>query len=235
MQELVDWNCHLLPGMRESVASAKQSMDALFYLYRTYGINRFCMMPHYDPTYEPLSVFKLRVDAAKEQLKLPQRSPIRICCHPRVYMIPDLHLCEDIEKLQFGINGYLPLVLPTTEAPDYFNYEINRLLYKRHFKLWFTDFEKAVLLYPPETIEQLCRIKDTVFQFGWRSLCEPSVRECIKKMIKRKVRVVFGSSVSSLENAHDFRYLRYQKTATDSFTAAAYQSLILRSSYLWYL
>ncbi len=235
MQELVDWNCHLLPGMGEGVASATQSIKAMQYLYRQYGINRFCMMPQFDPTYEPLSVFLLRVESAKTQLHLPSRAPIRICCHPRVHLISDLHLCEEIQQLRFGINGYLPLMLPITEAPDYLEFEINRLLYKRHFKLWFSDFEKAILLYPPEVIERLCHVKDTVFQFGWRSLCEPAVREAIKQMRINKVHVVFGSSVGSLEDAHNFRYLRYQKAATDSFSAAAYRSLILRSSYLWYL
>ena len=234
MEHLVDWNCRLLPEMRGLVSDSNESIEAMRMLYERFGFTHFHLMPEYDCTREPVSIFMLRYDRAIKKLQANVNlKEFHIRFHPCVMMAQDLHLTEGLEKLLIKNGNYLHIHLPISEYADWIDFEINRLLYKRNFNLWFTSFEQCVLLYPSEVLERLLNIKGSVYQFAFKSLSNPKVAQAIKKLVKSNRTVLLGTAVDCLERAYQFDYTFYEEQAASLLTPAVYQTVLRQNRYFW--
>lgn len=234
MEYLVDWNCRLLPAMRGLVADSIEAITTMQLLFERYGFTHFQLSPEYDCTREPVSVFLIRYHKAVEKLQAnPSIKAFHIQYHPIVMLAQNLHLTEGLKKLLIKQGNYLALHLPISDYADWIDFEINRLLYKRKFKLWFTSFEQCVLLYPPEIIEKLIQIKGAVFQFAFKSLTNPKVIRVIRALVKANRTVLLGTAVDCLERAYQFDYPFYEQQASSLLTPAVYQTILRQNRYFW--
>ena len=234
MEYLVDWNCHLMPGMREHVTDPNETIQTMQLLFERFAFTHFCLMPEYDCTREPISVFLLRFFRATELLKSTVK-PQMLVWHfqPCVMLAQNLHLTENLVKLTTKVGTYLPIHMPIADYSDWIDFELNRLLYQRKVNLWFVSFEQCVLLYPPEVIEKLINIQNAVYQFAYKSLINPNIARVVKKLVKSNKTVLFGSMVDCLERAYQFDFPYYEKTASELLTPAVYQTVIRQNRYFW--
>jgi hypothetical protein len=234
MENLVDWNCRLLPGMRGLVADLNETFNTMQLLFERYGFTHFYLCPEYDCTREPVSIFLIRYQRAIEKLQAePAIKSFHVRCQPVVMLTPELHLTERLEKLLIKRGNYLALHMPICNYADWIDFEINRLLYKRKFNLWFTSFEQCVILYPPEIIEKLTQIKGAVFQFAFKSLTNPKVLNVIRALAKANRTVLLGTAVDCLERAYHFDYPLYEQQASSLLTPAVYQMILRQNRYFW--
>ena len=218
----VDWNSHLISGLHEKLTSPEDALEGLIYLCETYGVNTFCMMPVFTPFVQTASHFILKRDRSLERIQNAYRERlengyhlnskdqrlkhIKIMKSTCVALEPGCHEIKDLHRLTVPFCGldYLPIRLPITEFHDSIDLEINRLLYRTGFHLWFVSFDVACTLYPPEIIQKLMRIKNSVFQFNYRSLENPSIRAIIQALLDQNAPVLFGTSLDCPAKAYHY-------------------------------
>ena len=234
MEYLVDWNCRLLPAMRGLVADSKEAVDSMRLLNERFGFTHFQCSPEYDCTREPVSVFLIRYRRAVEGFQADHAvKTFHVRFQPIVMLAQNLYLTEGLDKLLIKHGGYLPLHLPIADYDDWIDYELNRLLYKCKFNLWFSSFEQCVLLYPPDIIEKLIHIKGAIYQFAFKSLTNPKVIRVIKMLVKANKTVLLGTAVDCLERAYQFDYPFYEQQASSLLTPAVYQTILRQNRYFW--
>ena len=229
----IDWNCHLLCGAHEFMTDTKDAVTALSYLSTEHHVCTFSLMPHFHSSHESVAQFLLRRDRAIQQI-VEQFSdagfsvPIRLMAGASVQLEPEVHLTERLSKLLIGFNGstYLPIFLPISDFEDWIDFEINRLLYRAGFKLMFLSFDLACMFYPSENIDKFMRIPNSVFQFNYRSLENPSIREIISKLIRSNSVVLLGTSLDREEKIYRYDLPYYLKMAEENFSSAEYAILM---------
>ena len=232
----VDWNSHLICGLHEKLTDPEDALDGILYLCETYGVNTLCMMPVFTPFVHTASHFILKRDRALERIqkayhdrlengyKLNSKDQrlkhIKILKAACVALEPGCHEIKDLHRLAIRLGGldYLPIRLPITEFHDSIDLEINRLLYRAGFHLWFVSFDVACTLYPPEIIQKLMRIKDSVFQFNYRSLEDPEIREIIQALLDRNVPVLLGTSLDCPAKAYHYDISYYASLVEKYFS-----------------
>ena len=232
MGYVVDWNCHLLPGMGEGV-TLSEAVSAISHLNDKYEMNHFCMMPDYDCTKEPISVFLLNRYFANQELRKNISKTIKIKLAGRALLTPDLHKTDGLESLLFSSYGYFPIRLPISSYDDWIDYEINRLLYKRHFKLLITSFELCLILYPPEIIKKLLRIPNAAFQLSYKSLTEKGAQKAVSMMLHNNSKILLGTGINSLDKAYQYDLLYYDELAKNKMATADYQTLLRQNHLFW--
>ena len=230
---VTDWNCRLLPRTGSSPSSVRASAETLQALHAHYGIDRFCMMPEWEPQRLPLSVFLLRrrlaFDALSEQL--PQS--IRLRLGATALLSPELCCEERLGDLTLFSHEYLALQFPICDYADWMDTEINRLLYRRHFKLFFTAFERCVLLYRPEILEKLMRIPAAIYQFNYRALEEERVCSVISSLLSENRTVLLGSGLCEPDRVKQVVFPQYEKSAKAGLALADYQTLLRQNERFW--
>lgn len=231
-REWIDWNCRLLPGMREGTESAEEAVALLQRLKDDYGILRFCMMPQFDPSQESIRAFLLRRQNAKERLleMLPEKMHIRVSA--ALLLTPDCSELHELEKLTL-LPGLLPLRPPIAAWTDWMDAEMNHLLFRRHLTPLFLSFELSTILYSAETVRKLMRIPNAVFQFGFRSLTDPAVCRIIHALLQEKHTVLLGSGIRHQQKADNYDIAHYLFRAEDHLTPAERNILLNSNVFFW--
>lgn len=237
----LDWNCHLLSGIHETLTNSEECAEAIRYLNEHKNIRTFCMMPTFLPFCDSVASFRLRRDRSLQRLSeaisasAPPTEglsggikPYRILSGVCVAIEPGAFEIEHLDRLAvpFANDRYLPIRLPVSDFADWIDFEINRLLYRAGLHLWFVSFEIACLFYPPEIIKKLARIPNSVFQFSYQSLENPSVCGVIRLLLSKRATVLLGSSVDCLQKSYWFDIEYYLQTAKRFFTPAEYAQLL---------
>ena len=231
MKKLVDWNAHLLPCMREYITDPETSLRVMQEMSTRFGISSFCMTADFDASVETVAMHLLRLARSKEQLKPYLTKDFTVRYYTSVLLLPELSLTPDLDQLLFSAEKVLPIKLPICSYEDWMDLEFNHLLYKNKFRLFFTSFETAVLLYPPEILEKLMRISHAVFQFNYRSLSDPNICKVIKKLIDQRSRVLLGTSLNSLDKVYFYEMDHYLKCARTGLSAEEYRILMNQSQW----
>ena len=235
MKRLVDWNAHLMPRMREYIAEPAESVRVLLEMRSRFGIDTFCMTADFDAAIETVPMFLLRFSRSEKLLRPYLKKELKgfqIRCFASVLLLPDIYLTPDLDKLLFTREELLPIRLPICDYEDWMDLEFNHLLYKAKFGLFFTSFETAVLLYPPQVVERLTRISRAVFQFNYRSLADARVCAVIKSLIAQRRHVLLGTAISSMDKLYFFEMDHYLNNARVRFSAEEHR--ILMNQIKWF-
>lgn len=236
MDYVTDWNCRLLPLTTKDDKAFEETAKVLTFLSDRFSFRRFYMMPLYDATKEPISIFLLRRSRLETQLKekLVQMPNLKIKFGAIAQLSPGLHLTEKLDKLLIGTEGYLPILLPIGEYGEWVDYEINRLLFHSPCKkLIFMSFDLCITFYPEEIIDKLLRIPNAVFQFSFQSLSKPHNYSIVSSLLQQNRTVLTGSGIDSPQKAYYYEFDHYSKSATDALSVADYQTMLRRSNLFW--
>lgn len=235
MNNLIDWNTRLLPCMRGYITSPGDSVRALEECSARFDTDAFCMTADFDCSTESVAMFLLRLSRSQALLASQLPKKIKIKVYASVLLLPDLSETDSLEKLLFSSQKLLPIKLPITNYEDWMDLEFNHLLYRNKFRLLFTSFEIAAVLYPRDIIEKLMRISGAVFQFNYRSLTDPKVCKIIKKLIAQKSQILLGTSLDSLEKIYFYELDHYLAVARQTFSKDEYRILMNSGASLWKL
>ena len=230
MDNYIDWCCDLLPkNCNESLV--KDSVIALQELSLRFGINRFAMVSEYDCTRESIPVFLLRTQSAYNAL-LKQLDPsFRADLLTTAILSPGLYETEHLDRLLFSSLSLLPIRFPISTYQEWMDLELNHLLYKKKYRLLFTSFELAIVLFPEDTIKKLMRISGAVFQFNYKALTDPRVCRIIEKLLEQKSKVLLGTSLTTLEKVYFYEFEHYLATANQQLSPTAFR-LLITNNYL---
>ena len=192
MAYLTDWNFQMLPPLVGDTSDFSLSLRAMQHSFDCFGVRKFLLLAPYDPRL-PVSLHLLaRTDyASRLQKALPK--PLILQTASRTTLREGLSGNDGLDKLCHKKSGFLPLCLPVSAYEDWIDAELNRLLYRRHQKLLFLSFERALILYPRDFLEKLFRIEPAAFQFSYRSLSDPRVSEAVKTLINAQKPVLLGT------------------------------------------
>ncbi|MBQ8416300.1 MAG: hypothetical protein IJX13_05315 [Clostridia bacterium] len=198
MTTLTDWNCQLLPSLRDVEHSPQRIALALEEMRQAFGISQFYLTPPYDVARESVTAFLHRRERIKESL-VPHLSPsVSVLIGASVTLSPSVCEIRELDKLLTN-RSHLCLSLPLCEYAHWVDFELNRLLFHRRLRPLFLSFERAVILYPEEAIERLMRIKGAAFQFSYRSLQVTKILNVIKCLLKERKTVLLGTGLDSPE------------------------------------
>ena len=235
MLPLIDFSSGLLPYMRDGSPNPLESAQSLCYLSKTYGISRFCMMPIFDCVESSVPIFLLKRTKALEQLCCNDlgvsKADLRLGA--TVLLRPSLWETQGLSKLTLNKPGLLPIRFPLGVYEEWMDLELNRLLYKCHYQLLFTSFEVPTLLFSQETIEKLLRIQNAVFQFNYRALARPTIRDLIKRMLQQQIPVLLGTGLNNLNEAHYYELEYYLNCAKNELTPSEFQKLLTWNQIYW--
>ena len=233
MKRLIDWKSQLLPCMRGYITDPMTSVQAMQEMSLRFGIDSFCMTADFDCSLESVNMFLLRLARSRDLLEPHLPKNLHVTTFASVLLAPDLSLTPDLEKLLFSSQKLLSIKLPIGEYKDWMDLEFNHLLYKNKFRLLFTSFELAVLLYPPVIVEKLMRISHAVFQFNYKSLADPKICQIIKKLIAQKSQILLGTSLDSLDKIYFYEFDYYLHSARLNLSAEEYRILLERNRLFW--
>ena len=233
MKGNVDWNCHLLPAMRERITDLTETVEAMKILSERFSLKRFCMMPDYDSQKETISMFLLRRFRSQEMLEpfIPKDFKIRYA--GRALLNPELYKTEGLEKLCVFKEKYLPLLLPVGEYADWIDLELNRLLYKSRFKLFLTSCELYPIFYPDNVLERLFRMENTIYQFNYKSLSEPSLCCLISSLIRKNKTVLLGTSLDFLPKTWQYDLNYYLSASEEHMYITTLDALLKNNLNFW--
>lgn len=226
MNCFVDWSCGLLPRMRGCIETAEEAEQAVSLLHTRHGFNRFFATPTYDSEREPVSHFLLRRDRAKEELTARLPRGCKLAVGASILLTPSLHEVDGLERLLLP-RGRLPVTLPLTEYGEWIDLELNRLLYRRKYKLLFLSMERSIALYPSDFIEKLLRIEDASFQFNFRALTDPACCRILTELLHRNRTVLLGTGIDSIDACYAYDRACY---LDQSLLHSADLQVVLRSS-----
>lgn len=228
MNGFIDWNCHLLSDKHEVINSPRDTLDTISFLQAYRGFHTFCMMPAFYPSVDSVPMFLRRREKAIEAvLSLYSQDcsagtnslqePLKLLAGARVCLEKDVHNVEYLKRLSipYGNYRYLAIQLPMTPFEDWIDFELNRILYKLELKLIFLSFERCCILYSDGILEKLYRIPNAIFQFNYRSLSMPRIRDVIKVLLRANATIIFGTALDSEYKACRYALNDYLDTAAD--------------------
>ena len=194
MAYLADWNFQLLPPLVGDLSNVSLSLDAMQNSFARFGVRKFLLLAPYDPRL-PLSLHLLARSTYCKKLQKALPKPLILQSASRTTLREGLSGNDGLERLCHKQSGFLPLSLPISAYEDWMDAELNRLLYRRHQKLLFLSFERALILYPQEFVDKLLRIEHAAYEFGYRSLNDPKVVNTIKRLLNAKKPVLLGTGI----------------------------------------
>lgn len=211
MTPCTDWNCRLLPGFSDQIGNARKAAQALTLLHERSGITRFSFFPEFDPVYESVSAFKIRIDQALKALQSLLRFPAVLFASASVRICQKLADYRYLPRFCLPKTDFLPISLPI--IPDnWVENEVARLARYAPFRPLLMNAHLLPVFYPSDVLKRIFRLPDIAVQFSFQSLETDKNDRFLHELLARKVPVLLGSGVNSLEKAamFDFSYIRSQ-------------------------
>lgn len=207
MKMLTDWNCHLLPMMGEWITVPKDTRDALLLLNARTGIRRFCMMAEFDCGKDSLPGFLIARDRAMREIKPLLPEGFHVFAGGYIRLRPGISEISGLRKLCLPRTGLLPVLLPWAGLSRETALEWNRLLYHTSLHPLLMETDHFIRDgFSPENVKRLLRLEHTAYQFDYRSLCDPEIRNAVRFLIGRRATVLFGTAVNSPGSAAFYDY-----------------------------
>ena len=203
--------------MRDLIASSQDAKTALEAL-NGLGIQRFCMMPEFDARIESVSFFLLRREKFMQELRQILPTHMRLERAACVSLSNHVHKTPKLSKLCIPKTNYLPISLPLAPESDWLAVEINQLLYHSDLRLVFMNFDLYPIFYKEQFLQKLLALPHAAYQFNYKSLTNPLIRDYLKYLLQRNATVLFGTSVNSIGKASYYEFEYYIQTAHKYFS-----------------
>ena len=201
MKAFTDWNCRLLPGFPDQIATPERAADALAVLHERTGINRFSFLPIFDPESDSVSAFRIRSERSLKALQSLLRFPATLFASASVRLLPDLSEYLDLRQFFLPKTDYLPISLPL--APDeWIENALAELSRHASFRILLTNAHLLPVFYPQPLMERILNLPNLAFQFSFQSLLDPKNDRFLHPLLDRRVPILVGSGVNSIEKAY---------------------------------
>lgn len=229
----IDWNCKMLPIPCDQTSDAKSICRELESLHERFGFSKFLMTPTYFCERESVQAFCIRKDAMRSEILTCLSKGLHLKFASSVQLSPAISLEKGLERLALTANHYLPLTLPMEAYGDWIDFELNRLLYKRHLRLMLQSFEYAMILYPKDILEKLLRIPNAVYQFNYKGLLIPEVCDTVRMMLRKNTPLLLGSGIDHPQKVASYDLEDFQAFALQNLSESEFQTLLRNGRNLW--
>ena len=200
MKVFTDWNCRLLPGFPDQIATPESAADALAALHEQTGINRFSFLPVFDPESDSVSAFRIRSERSSEALQGLLRFPATLMVSAAVRLLPGLSEYLDLHRFFLPKTDYLPVLLPLSPE-EWVENALADLSRHAPFRVLLTNAHLLPVFYPQTLIERILNLPNLAFQFSFQSLLDPKNDRFLHPLLDRHVPILLGSGVNSIEKA----------------------------------
>lgn len=218
MNVCTDWNCRLLPGFADQIGNAQTAAKALQTIQERSEISRFFFLPEFDPASDSAAAFRIRLDHALQAIKPVLSFSADLQASASVRLIPNLSDYTDLSCFYLPNTDYLPISLPITPE-DWVETEIAKLARYAPFRILLLNAHLLPIFYSKEAVKRILSLPNIACQVSFRSLTdEKTVDLLLKPLLTRKVPIVLGSGVNSLEKAYQFDFPFYRSQAEKRFS-----------------
>lgn len=140
--DLVDFHCHVLPGIDDGSKNVEMSLG-LLKMQKEQGISTVCATPHFYASRRSVQEFLERRNNAYDRLceRLPEDAP-RILLGAEVLYFSGISKSEDVPKLCLEGTDVLLLEMPTVKFSNYMLDEIIDLSYSRNLTVVMAHIER---------------------------------------------------------------------------------------------
>lgn len=143
---MIDWHCHILPGMDDGSHDTAESLS-LLRMQMSQGIDTVAATPHFYANDESAEAFleRRRASFAQLQAQLPADAPsILLGAEVRYYQ--GISRMEELEKLRIGDSRLLLLEMPFHEWTEYTVRELSELAARGTVRIMLAHVERYLKL-----------------------------------------------------------------------------------------
>ena len=229
MNCLTDYHARLLPMMGEHIASPADSLLAMDLLHEKYGIKRFCLIAEYDYREESVAMLRLRMERSLESMaSLLQKREFRVETAGCALVLPEVSRMEGLHRLRLPKTDYLPIRFSLARDADARLLELNRLLYHFPLKLLFLSFDQLAATLDQDALDRLLSLPSVAYQFSYRSLTDPRIRDILRLLLRKRAPILFGSEITSPGEAAYYELDSYLECARREFSCFEYETLLFQ-------
>lgn len=194
---MIDFHCHVLPGMDDGSKSLEESVEMLE-KSRWQGITAMALTPHFYADSETPERFLSRRASAMEQLRRAKKpNHPRLLAGAEVCYFPGIQQAEEISKLCLEGTPYLLLEMPFVPWTSRITDEVLKLSRKRKIKVVLAHIDRYLYIQKPRVIKELFE-NDILFQAGADSFLNWRQRRHMFQMLKEGKLAFLGSDCHNL-------------------------------------
>ena len=220
-----DWNCKLLPGFPDQIASIEDAIQALEILHTQAEITEFAFFPKYDPLTDSKAYFQLRANAALSNLQSRVSFPAKLFVRPAIYLRPELPDPTVLRHFCIPKTNFLAFSLPITPNQDTEN-TLARFLRHSPYRVLLLEAQLLPIFYPNDVFNRIMNLPGIALQISYQSLFLPDFAVFLHKMLKKGTPILLGSGVNSPERANRLQYEDVLQTLHDHFTQAETERIL---------
>ncbi len=194
---LTDYHCHILPGMDDGAADPDTALDMID-IMKEQGVERIVATPHFYAHEErSLTEYLLRREDAFESIAEFSAIP-NIILGAEVAIEHGISKIHGIEQLAIEDSGMILLELPFRDYEDWMSEEINAIASEYGLTIVLAHIHRYLTYYSPENFEKILKT-DAVFQFNNDAFLLQRERDLLKRLVKEKKTIVFGSDAHNTD------------------------------------
>ncbi|WP_207637711.1 CpsB/CapC family capsule biosynthesis tyrosine phosphatase [Ruminococcus flavefaciens] len=194
---LTDYHCHILPGMDDGAPDADTALDMID-IMKEQGVERIVATPHFYAHEErSLTEYLLRREDAFESIADFSAIP-NIILGAEVAIEHGISKIHGIEQLAIEDSGMILLELPFRDYEDWMSEEINAIASEYGLTIVLAHIHRYLTYYSPENFEKILKT-DAVFQFNNDAFLLQRERDLLKRLVKEKRTIVFGSDAHNTD------------------------------------
>lgn len=194
---LTDYHCHILPGMDDGAADPDTALNMID-IMKEQGVERIVATPHFYAHEErSLTEYLLRREDAFESIAEFSAIP-NIILGAEVAIEHGISKIHGIEQLAIEDSGMILLELPFRDYEDWMSEEINAIASEYGLTIVLAHIHRYLTYYSPENFEKILKT-DAVFQFNNDAFLLQRERDLLKRLVKEKKTIVFGSDAHNTD------------------------------------
>jgi protein-tyrosine phosphatase len=183
--------------MDDGAADPDTALDMID-IMKEQGVERIVATPHFYAHEErSLTEYLLRREDAFESIAEFSAIP-NIILGAEVAIEHGISKIHGIEQLAIEDSGMILLELPFRDYEDWMSEEINAIASEYGLTIVLAHIHRYLTYYSPENFEKILKT-DAVFQFNNDAFLLQRERDLLKRLVKEKKTIVFGSDAHNTD------------------------------------
>lgn len=202
---LTDYNCRIFDinkfellnsSLNNELQITLDQIKSDLFLMHECGFHRFICPVRFNENFPTSYTIKSINALQKFSSKATPRNcgKISIKFVPKIYLSSEAPYIKNLSDLKIKNTNFALFELPMQKNPEYIPETLNKILYNCHLTPIFTEFQIINMLYSPDEIDKMIRIKNAAFQFNIKSIYDNKNILLINKILKNNNTVLLGTN-----------------------------------------
>lgn len=191
---MIDYHTHILPEIDDGAKSVEVSLEMLKIL-RNQGVKQVIATPHFYAHHEKsVHDFLIKRQIAYEKIG----SPEDVNLGAEISIERGISELSDIEKLALQGTNLILLEFPYAKYSAWMENEIHNISAKYNLTPIFAHIHRYLEFFTKEQMKYILQM-DAVFQVNNEAFSDFKQRQFVKRLIKERYQIVFGSDCHSFD------------------------------------